>query len=185
MICKCAGMMRCHETKAAYVHTCNACGRRYYEEKRKIIMKAFLINPTDKTITEVVFTGDYRNIYEHIDADAFTAVTLNQARDVVYVDDMGLYRNEQDFFMIEGYENPLPGKGLVLGTDDEGESTEPTYTNMEWLTGMVEFITGQEAYDIAKANDEEMAAAVTKTGEKFAVFWQPSAPLFAQFKDEA
>ena len=29
------------------------------------------------------------------------------------------------FFRIETYEQPLAGKGLVLGTDDDGNSVEP------------------------------------------------------------
>lgn len=29
MICSCGGLTRTHETKHAYVHTCNGCGRRH------------------------------------------------------------------------------------------------------------------------------------------------------------
>ena len=35
MICNCGGLTRSHETKAGYVHTCNACGRRHVIEKQK------------------------------------------------------------------------------------------------------------------------------------------------------
>ena len=33
MICSCGGLTRNHETKHAYVHTCNACGRRHEVDK--------------------------------------------------------------------------------------------------------------------------------------------------------
>jgi len=36
MICPCGGMTRSHETKSAYVYTCNACGRREEMKKEKI-----------------------------------------------------------------------------------------------------------------------------------------------------
>ena len=33
MICNCGGMCRTHETKQAYVYTCNACSRRFERDK--------------------------------------------------------------------------------------------------------------------------------------------------------
>jgi len=38
MICKCGGMTRSHETKAAYIYTCNGCDRRYERKKNELSM---------------------------------------------------------------------------------------------------------------------------------------------------
>lgn len=101
-------------------------------------MKAYLIDPEARTITEVEHDGDYRQIYEFIDADCFDLARLNEHGDGIYVDDEGLF-TKRCFFHVEGYSHPLAGKGLVLGCDEEGNSTAPTIT-LEWLKERVEFL---------------------------------------------
>ena len=91
-------------------------------------MKAYLIDPHTETITEVEYSGDYREIYKHIDAEIFTTAQFNKFGDTVFVDDEGLFKEEQEFFLINGYPQPLAGKGLVLGCDEEGESVAPSIT---------------------------------------------------------
>ena len=89
------------------------------------MFKAILIDPTEKTITEVDYDelGSYRQIYELIDADLFDVLRLDDG-DAIYVDDEGLY-NKQDYFLYGEYPQPLAGRGLVLGTDEEGETIAP------------------------------------------------------------
>lgn len=88
-------------------------------------MRGILIDPFAKTITEVEVEKGIHAIYELIDATCFDVVGLNDAGDLVYVDDEGLYREDQAFFVWHGYETPLAGKGLILGCDCEGESRSP------------------------------------------------------------
>ena len=88
-------------------------------------MRAYLVNPVDKTVTLVEHDGDYRDIYKHIEAECFTALTLNSSGDALYLDDEGLYRDGQAFFHLKGYPQPLAGRGLLLGTDHEGDSRAP------------------------------------------------------------
>ena len=38
------------------------------------------------------------------------------------MDDEGLFKDSQEFFMIGNYPSPLAGRGLVIGCDAEGES---------------------------------------------------------------
>lgn len=102
-------------------------------------MKAYLIDPFTQTITEVEYNGDYRNIYTHIDAEIFTTAQFNDFGDTVFVDDEGLWKEEQEFFLVAGYPQPLAGKGLVLGCDDEGESVEPSIT-IDQLRASVDWI---------------------------------------------
>ncbi|HUW46710.1 MAG TPA: hypothetical protein VMW50_13050 [Dehalococcoidia bacterium] len=89
------------------------------------MMRAILIDPFTQTIEEVDYSGDYKDIYGLIECDLFTTVYLpNTSDDTLFVDDEGLYVENQRFFKIEGYEQPLAGRGLLLGTDEEGESID-------------------------------------------------------------
>jgi len=88
-------------------------------------MRAILIDPFTQTIEEVDYSGDYKDIYGLIQCDLFTTVYLpNTSDDTLFVDDEGLYVENQRFFKIDGFEQPLAGRGLMLGTDEEGESVD-------------------------------------------------------------
>ena len=89
------------------------------------MMRAILINPFTQTIEEVDYSGDYKDIYSLIECDLFTTVYLpNTSDDTLFVDDEGLYVENQRFFKIDGFEQPLAGRGLLLGTDKEGDSVD-------------------------------------------------------------
>jgi hypothetical protein len=103
-------------------------------------MKAFLINPFDKTVSEVDYSGDYKDIYKLINAELFDVVYID-GNNAIYVDDEGLFKNEQAFFQV-GYAM-LAGYGLVLGTDDEGESISPAIS-LKDLAKKVTFLSKEE-----------------------------------------
>lgn len=93
-------------------------------------MKAYLIDPFAKTVSEIEYDGNYTSIYKLISSeskkvDTFTCVNINEQEDTIFVDDEGLLGNlaTQYFFSFNG--NLLAGKGLVLGTNEEGESVSP------------------------------------------------------------
>lgn len=102
-------------------------------------MKAILIDPFDRNITEVEYSGDFKEIYQHIDCQLFDVVRIDRTNSI-FVDDEGLISGKaQAFFKIDGYPEPLAGKGLMLGADDEGESISPSLTLNE-VRGMVDFV---------------------------------------------
>lgn len=98
---------------------------------------AYLIDPEAKTVTEVTYDGDFRSIYRLIGAEAFDAARFDEEGDTVFVDDEGLFK-PYEYFMIQGYSQPLAGKGLVLGSDEEGDSVKPRLT-LEVVKAKVEF----------------------------------------------
>lgn len=103
-------------------------------------MKAFLIDPFAREITEVEHDASgIDGIYELIDAPIFATATFNEFGDTIFVDDEGLFREDQAFFRHDGYPQPLAGKGLVLGCDDEGETVAPS-TTLEALRNDVSFV---------------------------------------------
>ena len=117
-------------------------------------MKAFLIDPQAQQITQVEYSGDYREIYEHINAQLFTTATFNNAGDTCFVDDEGLFNGDNGFFVIAGYPQPLAGRGLVLGCNDEGESTEPSIT-LNQLRALVDWVPRFMVAAVAEALEEE------------------------------
>jgi len=98
-------------------------------------MRAILIDPFTKTITEVEYSGDYKQIYKLINCDTFTVSCLSDADDL-FLDDEGLLKDNR-YFTWNGH--PFAGKGLILAHDDEGDTISTTYDlhevldRVEWL----------------------------------------------------
>lgn len=113
-------------------------------------MKAYLIDPFEKKISEVEYDGNYKSIYTLISTqsnpvDIFTCVELNEHQDTVFVDDEGLLNNTetQHYFKLNGH--LLAGKGLVLGTNDEGDSVTPFVSFEKFQTqNKIEFLGHQK-----------------------------------------
>jgi hypothetical protein len=91
-------------------------------------MRAILVDPYAEKVSTVDHDGDYRSIYKLIDCRTFTTLRLNAQDDTLYLDDEGLLTmtERSKFILFKGYPQPLVGKGLILGTDQHGESVEPT-----------------------------------------------------------
>lgn len=107
--------------------------------------KAILINPFNKTIEMVDydFGGSYLQISHLIGTEEcvkplFCAVDIDETN-TVYIDDEGLYRETQAYFMWEGYHQPLQGKGLILGTDYEDGESIPTTLSLDEVKEKVSF----------------------------------------------
>jgi hypothetical protein len=98
-------------------------------------MKGILINPIDQTIKQVVYSGNFKEIYDLIDCRTFDVVRLNN-RDDMFVDDEGLLMDNRYFTI--GNKN-YAGRALILSHDDTGDTigTELTVQDMEsvvqWL----------------------------------------------------
>lgn len=104
-------------------------------------MQAFLIDPYKETISEFNYTGNFEDINKAIESRCFTVVNLDQKGNGMFVDDEGLLRGNlslEKFIKISSYPDPLVGKGLVLGCDDMGESTDTTLT-IDELKSMIQF----------------------------------------------
>lgn len=103
------------------------------------MMQAILINPFDKTIEEIEYSGDWRDISSLLECDIFTTAYFADTTDSVYIDDEGLYVEDQAFFTIGDYPQPLAGRGLILGCNDEGDSVD-CETTLEEAKAMVKFV---------------------------------------------
>lgn len=106
------------------------------------MFNAFLIDPFTQTVNPVEYDGNYKSIYDFIDAHTFDCARFNEHGDSVFIDDEGLINGQQQaFFMVRGYPQPLAGKGLVLGCNmANGESCAPS-VSLEWLRENVTFMS--------------------------------------------
>lgn len=91
------------------------------------MMLAILIDPFTETIEVVDYSGDWQDISTLLECSLFTTIDLSDS-DTLYVDDEGLYVEDQRFFNLEGYPQPLAGRGLVLGYTPDGDSTDSSLT---------------------------------------------------------
>ena len=102
-------------------------------------MKAILIDPKHRAIMQIDYNGDYKTIYEHLSfypnaegmthkPRAFDVVRTPTGGDGIYVDDEGLYLSAEDkhWFNIKYNDQDmmLVNRSLVIGCDDEGNSTD-------------------------------------------------------------
>jgi len=100
---------------------------------------AILIDPIARIVTEVTWNGDYKHIAQLAECDTYDCARINAHGDGIFVDDEGLFKEQQCFFLHEDYPQPLAGKGLVLGCDEEGESVRP-HTTLEEVRQRVRFV---------------------------------------------
>jgi hypothetical protein len=110
-------------------------------------MRAILIDPIERKVTEVDHDGNYKQIYKLIGCQTFTAVYIGDPpeeipsdprRNAIFIDDEGLLNNPRYFFIWRGYPQPLAGKGLILGANEEGDSCSTNWT-VEQATAMVQY----------------------------------------------
>lgn len=114
-------------------------------------MRGYLIDPFTRRIEEVDHDGSLESIYEKIQADCFTLAEFDDKGNCAYVDDEGLFKQGQQFFLIDTYPQPLAGRGLILAHDEEGETVGTTLTVAE-VFRKIRFMTPTEVKIWAKLN---------------------------------
>jgi len=125
-------------------------------------IRGVLIDPHSKTISvvSVAHSAAYKGICDLIDAPLICKVNLGGPnRETLFLDDEGLFKDWQEFFALGEYPYPLAGKGLILGTDDEGESVSSQF-DIRLLAPAVRWLSAQEAADMGNAQAEAVRAVV-------------------------
>ena len=101
-------------------------------------------------IRRVQMSRDYRLIYDLLShpkhpVDTFDVVGLPNG-DSIYVDDEGLLKDSDHWFMLHGYPQPLKGRGLVMGTTSSGNSCAP---KISFETLCQNIIIGTDYFEMA------------------------------------
>lgn len=133
--------------------------------------KAILIDPFACTVTEVDYSGDYRDIYKLLSHESMPVRNFEAAYpeflkegDTVYVDEEGLLKPCARFILAHGHGQPFAGKALVFGTDEDGESVSPK-TDLETIRRAFVFL--------AHHGDEPVIDESTPTFTQTSAPWTP------------
>lgn len=88
-------------------------------------MKAILINVHNRTVTEVDIDGGLDSLYKALGVNIVEIAQndLLRGQDVMYVDEEGLLKDNLFFDMDGGYQS-IAGNGLIVGTDEDGNSCD-------------------------------------------------------------
>lgn len=105
-------------------------------------MKAYLIDPVTKRVSEVDYNGNLDDIYAKTRCECITSVHIDR-NNTVYVNDNGLIDGTPQrfgMFVLTGnaHSVPLAGYGLVVGTTRDGEDAPVTVPLAE-VQAMVTF----------------------------------------------
>jgi len=108
-------------------------------------MKALKINSGTQKIEEVTIKS-WKDIAPEIGngCEIFTAPIELENMDTLYADDEGLYNSFEGGFMMEDWSYPIVGNGLLVGTNEEGESVN-VKTTKEELEKMIIWVSKADA----------------------------------------
>ena len=109
-------------------------------------VRAILIDPFTCTVTDVELAStDLANLHRKLSHEVHPVRSLALAYcpflrvgGAIYVDNQGSLESPVRFFRIAGLEPPLAGKGLILGTDKEGNTISAS-SSLELITAAVTF----------------------------------------------
>jgi hypothetical protein len=103
-------------------------------------MRAILINPADRTVTEIQIGPDYKEIYKVIDCECFTCPVSFENEDAMYCDDEGLFKEQEGGIMMKDWAYPILGKILILGTDIETGESQDAKSDIKELERQIRWI---------------------------------------------
>lgn len=112
------------------------------------IVKGILIDPFACLVTEVDhdasgIDGIYRLLsHESHPVDCFTCAYSGVLApgDAIFVDDEGLYKMSDRFFLFPGNPQPLAGKGLLLGSRSKDGQTTDALTPLAYIQQYTRFL---------------------------------------------
>ena len=108
-------------------------------------MRAILIDPTAKTVTEIQIGTDYKEIYKAIDCSCFACPIEYDNGDTLYCDDEGLFKEQKGGVIMSGWNYPILGKMIVIGCDVETGESKDAESTVEFFTSQIKWLTESQA----------------------------------------
>jgi hypothetical protein len=108
-------------------------------------IKAILIDPYLKTIMATNIDNSLKGLQSAIGDHYIELVRIDDRNDM-YVDEEGLFRENQEFFLIKGTERviPIAGYGIIVGSNPDNGKQINTSLNVTDIAKMIEFKTLNE-----------------------------------------
>ena len=113
---------------------------------REQTIRAVFVDATEKTVSEWVFSGVWRDIPGKIGCSCFDVVRDPLLGCDIYIDDEGLY-GAKNFVGFPGVPFLLAGNCVLLGGEDEKGNTLPCPLAPERVERLIRFITYDENKD--------------------------------------
>lgn len=91
-------------------------------------MRAILIDPFTRTVTDVDTSASLLDMYDLLKVDLITVMQVGAGHAMI-LDDEGLLKDKdtQAYFTLKGLAQPLAGRAMILG-DEYGENRAATLT---------------------------------------------------------
>jgi hypothetical protein len=102
---------------------------------------AYLIDPAARSITTIQTAGTLKHLYALIGCTSIDAVELDEvSADTLYIDDEGFLADTiTHYFATSGFAQPFAGKGVVIGTMADGDTTNVAMS-LDRLTRNIVFL---------------------------------------------
>ena len=105
------------------------------------MIHGLLIDPFEQIVTEVELSEDstFADAKKHMQLDGPLDVVTLSDDTMVIVDDEGLLKDEvvggQRYFKLSEFHQPLAGRAIIVGYDDEGATISGSYNadTIEWM----------------------------------------------------
>lgn len=121
-----------------------------------------LIDPAARTVTRAEIEGGdtLRGMYRLMQCSLVEAIVyLNPQNDCLMGDEEALFKSGQRFFTMSGFPQPIAGRCLIVGTDDEGDTVTPS-VSVERVAANVQWVGNAKAVEEFNENlDRNTAAA--------------------------
>ena len=108
-------------------------------------MKAYLIDPTEKTIVETQIDGGEQSILQNLGCERLEAVNVNYGT-VLYLDAERDDKPDPQYFILSPIYEPRAGRGLVVGRDYRGKLIDTGYTLDRLEEDLGIFVPGRGLY---------------------------------------
>lgn len=103
-------------------------------------MKAILIDPDTQTVAVCEHDGGLESLYKLLDCQSIEAPIQYDNNDIMYCDEESwLHISDSDNlsgFMFPNWRYPILGRGLIVGTDDEGEDVDCNSDPLDFINIM-------------------------------------------------
>lgn len=113
-------------------------------KRPKSLIKGILIDVSDQTVKEVELDRSLEAMYKTINCQRVESTMFDDTHEI-YVDDEGLFNEENKFFYINGLINPLAGNGLILGFDPEIGDNWSHKLDVDYIRAKVVFMNRRDA----------------------------------------
>ena len=113
-----------------------------------------LVDPFLNTIIKTEIDDSLESL-QHSIGDHYIEMVAIDDEDIMYVDGEGLYRENQEFFVLhyEGFKVPLAGKAVILGNDMINGKTIGTKSNVTDFIGRITFHHKVELQQMAERGE--------------------------------